>query len=87
MLPLASLSVARCYHGFLPFCAHLKWASKSKREGSLKVPLLWAPALAHFVVADQHLLAPLIEAGVDVKGNVIASQKIHCEPVDEDLVT
>lgn len=32
------------------------------------------------MVPDHHLLAPLTEAGVDVKGNVVASQKVHREP-------
>ncbi len=62
---------------------HLKRAPKSKGKGSLQVPLLCAPALTHFVVTHQHLFAPLTEAGVDVKGNVVASQKVHCEPVED----
>lgn len=35
------------------------------------------------MVADHHLFTPLIEAGVDMKGNVVTSQKVHCEPVEE----
>lgn len=61
--------------------SHLKWAPQSKGEGSLQISLLWAPALTHFVVTDHHLFAPLTEARVDMKGDVIASQKVHCEPV------
>lgn len=58
---------------------HLKRAPKREREGTLQVPLFCAPAFTQFVVADDHLLAPLVEAGVDVKGNVVASQEVHCE--------
>lgn len=58
---------------------HLKRAPKSKREWSLQVPLFWAPALAQLVVTDHHLFTPLTETGVDVKGNVVASQKVDCE--------
>lgn len=60
---------------------HLKRAPESKREWPLEVPLFRAPALAQFVVTDHNLFAPLTEAGVDVKGNVVASQKVHCKPV------
>lgn len=58
---------------------HLKRAPKSKGERSLQVPLLLAPALTQFVVTDHHLFAALAEAGVDVKGDVVASQKVYCE--------
>lgn len=60
---------------------HLKRAPRSKREGSLQVPLLCTPALTQFMVTDHHLFAPLTEAGIDVKSNVVASQKVDCEPV------
>lgn len=35
------------------------------------------------MVTDHHLFGPLIEAGVDMKGNVTTSQKVHCEPVED----
>lgn len=38
------------------------------------------------MVTDHHLFAPLIEAGVDMKGNVVTSQKVHCEPVEDIFV-
>lgn len=58
---------------------HLKWAPLSEGEGSLQIPLFLAPALAQFVVTHQRLFAPLTEAGVDVEGDVVASQEVHCE--------
>lgn len=58
---------------------HLKRAPKRKREGTLQVSLFGTPAFTQFVVADKHLLARLVEAGVDVKGDVVASQEVHCE--------
>lgn len=64
-------------------CAHLEGAPKGEREGPLQVPLLGAPALAHLVVTHHHLLAALVETWVDVKGNVVASQKVHGEPGKE----
>lgn len=64
-------------------CAHLKGAPEGKGEGSLQVPLLRAPALAHLVVTHHNLLAALVETWVDVKGNVVASQKVHREPGKE----
>lgn len=64
-------------------CAHLKGAPEGEREGPLQVPLLWAPALADLVVTHHHLLAALVETWVDVKGNVVASQKVHGEPGKE----
>lgn len=66
---------------------HLKRASESKRKGSFQVPLLWAPALTQFVVPDQHLLAPFTEARVDVKGDIVAPQKVHSEPVDNQRLS
>lgn len=58
---------------------HLKGAPESKGEGSLQVPLLYTPALPHFVVTDHYLFAPLAEPRVNVKSNVIASQKVDGE--------
>lgn len=59
---------------------HLKGAPQGKRERPLQVPLLCAPALPDLVVTNHHLLAALVEAWVDVEGNVVASQKIDGEP-------
>lgn len=38
------------------------------------------------MVTDHHLFTALIEAGVDMKGNVVTSQKVHCEPVEDIFV-
>lgn len=62
---------------------HLKRAPKRKREGTLQVSLFGTPAFTQLVVADKHLLARLDEAGVDVKGDVVASQEVHCEPAGD----
>lgn len=63
--------------------SYLKWAPKSEGEGDLQVPLFLAPALSKLVVTDQHLFAPFTEARVDMKGNVVASQEVHCEPAGD----
>lgn len=73
-------------HQTLWLWSHLKWAPGSKWKGPLHVSLLCSPGVPNFMVTDHHLFAPLIEAGVDMKGNVVTSQKVHCEPVEDIFV-
>lgn len=58
---------------------HLKGAPQGKGEGSFEVSLFRAPALAQFVISDHHLFPSLIEAGINVKRNVVSSEEVHCE--------
>lgn len=74
------------HHQILSLLTHLKWAPRSKWKGPLHVSLLCSPCFPNFMVTDHHLFAPLIEAGVDMKGNVVTSQKVHCEPVEDIFV-
>lgn len=70
--------------GLIPMSdTHLKRAPEGEGEGALEVPFFCAPALSNFVVTNQHLLAPVTEAGVDVEGDVIASQEVHREPAGD----
>lgn len=52
----------------------------SWHKGEVTRPLLSSPLVADAAVADDHLLVVLVEARVEVEGDVTGFANIHCDP-------
>lgn len=65
--------------GFFFKLSDLKILPRHKRE-VLQLPLLFAPLFTDAAVSDNHLLAALVEARVEVEGDVTSCGQVHRDP-------
>lgn len=75
-----SATFSRMYGHVTENMSDLKRFSLNKGE-ELQLSLLWSPLLANEAVPDNHLFSTLVEARVEVKGNIRPiGGHVHCDP-------
>lgn len=57
----------------------LEWLPLDKRE-PLEISLFSPPLIVDAAVPDYHLIATLVEARVEMEGQVACCGQIHCDP-------